>query len=286
MDKLTVRANAKINLTLEVTGRLPNGYHTLRSVMQSISLCDTVTVRRTLFGRTEVVCSDKSIPDNEDNIAFKAAKAFFDHSGMHGENVHISIEKHIPSEAGLGGGSADAAAVIHCLNEIFGCGYPREELCKIGERIGADVPFCIVGGTALCEGIGEKITLLPNICRQNVLIAKGKLGISTKEAYEHIDGAELTHKKWDISDFRDNFKKMGSVCTNDFEVVSDNTEINAIKETMLRFNAEFAQMSGSGSAVFGLFKETQSAESCQKKLVSSGFFAEICCFSEKGIEYL
>lgn len=283
MDKLTVKANAKINLTLNITGRLPNGYHALRSIMQSISLHDVVTVEKTADSGIEVLCGG-GIPSGEQNIAHKAAREFFHSADISDKGVKIIIEKHIPSEAGLGGGSSDAAAVISCLDKLFGCNFSREKLCEIGASVGADVPFCIVGGTALCEGIGEVMTpILPLSCGC-VLVAKGKLGVSTKDAYAKIDSTEVEHTPWESSDFIGSFESWAKLCSNDFEAVSGNKEVETIRSEMNSYGAALSQMSGSGSAVFGLFSDKDNAESCRKKLSEYGFFAEICEFSEKGIE--
>lgn len=286
MDKLTVNANAKINLTLDITGKLPNGYHSLRSIMQSVSLHDIVSVERTNSGEIEVVCRDERIPSGEQNIAYKAAREFFEYADIVRSGVKIDIEKHIPFEAGLGGGSADAAAVISCLNKLFGCGFSQKRLCVIGAKVGADVPFCITGGTALCEGIGEIITPLSPLSCGYVLIAKGKLGISTKDAYAAIDKSDIAHKVWETSDFSGTPENWSIFCSNDFEAVSDNSEIMAIKSEMKSCGAVLTQMSGSGSAIFGLFGGAEKAERCREKLISSGFFAKICSFSKNGIEYL
>lgn len=283
MDKLTVKANAKINLTLNITGRLSNGYHSLKSIMQSISLHDTVTVEQTESSAIEVICGG-GIPSGEQNIAYKAASVFFRFADISDTGVKITIDKHIPSEAGLGGGSADAAAVICCLNKLFGCNLPQKSLCEIGVSVGADVPFCIMGGTALCEGIGEVITPLATLSCKNVLIAKGRLGVSTKDAYAKIDSAEIEHTPWDKTDFVGIFESWAKLCSNDFEDVSGDPEVELICSEMKNSGAAVAQMSGSGSAVFGLFSDNEKAESCRKKLAESGFFAEICGFAEDGIE--
>lgn len=283
MDKLSVKANAKINLTLSITGRLPNGYHTLRSIMQSISLHDIVTVETTNSTEIEVICGG-GIPSGEQNIAYKAAREFFRFADISDMGVKITVDKHIPSEAGLGGGSADAAAVICCLNKLYDCDFSRETLCEIGASVGADVPFCIMGGTALCEGIGEVITPLSPLECECVLIAKGKLGVSTKEAYEKIDSTEIKHSPWEISDFSGGFESWAKLCSNDFEVVSGDPEVEAIISEMKSCGASLSQMSGSGSAIFGLFCEHENAESCRKKLSELGFFAEICGFAKNSIE--
>lgn len=276
MNSLDVKAYAKINLTLDITGRLPNGYHSIRSIMQSISLCDNVTVERTDCGGIEVICDKKNIPSGEKNIAYKAAERFAEYADIACMNVKIHIEKHIPSEAGLGGGSSDAAAVIRCLNELYGCGYSEKRLCEIGSNVGADVPFCIIGGTALCEGIGEEITPLPALEEEYVLIAKGKLGISTPEAYARLDKTELSAKEWKSSDFSGKAEKWSRYCSNDFEKVSDNYEITDIKSLMKSGGALISQMSGSGSAVFGIFQTENEAVKCREMLTDKGYFAEVC----------
>lgn len=283
MDKLSVKANAKINLTLSITGRLPNGYHTLRSIMQSISLHDIVTVEKTSSAEIEVICGG-GIPSGDRNIAYKAAREFFRFADISDMGVKITVDKHIPSEAGLGGGSADAAAVICCLNELYDCDFSHETLCEIGASVGADVPFCIIGGTALCEGIGEVITPLSPLECECVLIAKGKLGVSTKEAYEKIDSTGIKHSPWEASDFSGGFEGWAKLCSNDFEAVSGDPEVEAIISEMKSCGASLSQMSGSGSAVFGLFSEHENAESCRKKLSELGFFAEICGFAKNSIE--
>lgn len=283
MDKLSVKAYAKINLTLNITGRLPNGYHSLRSIMQSISLCDIVTVEKTALPEIEVICGG-GIPSGERNIAYKAAREFFRFADISDIGVRITIEKHIPSKAGLGGGSADAAAVIRCLNKLFNCNFPQEMLCRIGVSVGADIPFCIVGGTALCEGIGEIITPLSPLSCGCVLVAKGSLGVSTKDAFAKIDSTKINHSEWESSDFSGSFESWARLCSNDFETVSGNPEVRAIISEMRNSGAVLAQMSGSGSAVFGLYSESKKAESCQKKLAELGFFAEICEFAEQEIE--
>ncbi len=280
MNRLDVKANAKINLTLNITGKLPNGYHSISSIMQSVSLCDRVTVERTESGGIEVTCDNQNIPSGGKNIAYKAAERFSEYADIACMNVKIHIEKHIPSEAGLGGGSSDAAAVIRCLNELYGCGYSERRLCEIGSAVGADVPFCIIGGTALCEGIGEEITPLPMLEEDYVLIAKGKLGVSTPEAYARLDKTELSPKNWDKNDFSGSADNWASLCTNDFEKVSDNHEITDIKGTMENCGAIVSQMSGSGSAVFGIFQTENEAVKCREMLADKGYFAEICKFSK------
>ncbi|MBP0959505.1 MAG: 4-(cytidine 5'-diphospho)-2-C-methyl-D-erythritol kinase, partial [Oscillospiraceae bacterium] len=157
MDKISVKANAKINLGLDIVGIRDDGYHLLKTVMQSVSLYDIIALEKA--NDISVICSDETLPCGEQNLAFKAAKLFFEETKIVG-GVKISIEKNIPSQAGLGGGSADAAGTIFALNKLYNADLSDEKLCEIGEKVGSDVPFCIVGGTKLCEGIGERLTSL------------------------------------------------------------------------------------------------------------------------------
>lgn len=277
-DSIILNAYAKINLYLDVTGNRSDGYHCIKSVMQSISLYDTVTVSKNNSDNIRITCSDKNIPCDEANTAFKAAQAFFretkDYFG-----VDIDIVKRIPSQAGLGGGSSDGAVVLTALNQISHTGFSIQELCEIGAKAGADIPFCIMGGTALCEGIGEILTPLRPLPDCYIVIAKGTAGISTKEAYNKID--LLTNK--DNSDMpilsiynNSDIAEICSVCYNIFEMVSDVSEINTIKEIMYRYGALVSCMSGSGSAVFGIFTDNAYALKCTEYLKASNYFSKLC----------
>ncbi len=275
--KIIISAPAKINLTLCVTGKRPDGYHTLKSVMQSVSLSDTVTV--TLNGGTgiSVSCTDGSIPAGAKNIAYRAAEAFFLRTGIKAQGIKIHIDKKIPTEAGLGGGSADGAAVLTALDELFSAGLSAEHLREIGAEVGADIPFCITGGTALCKGIGEIITPLSALPDCFIVIGKGNTGISTKEAYEKIDVlADSLSYDFDTSVFSGSIREIAAVCSNEFEAVSDVPEIKKIKEIMLENGAEVSAMSGSGSAVYGIFTLEKNPEKAFGVLKHENFFAEIC----------
>ncbi len=277
------KANAKINLTLDVTSKREDGYHNIRTVMQSISLADYVTVTPNDSERIMIRCSDERIPCGEKNIAYKAADTFFNESGMF-FGVHIDIEKNIPSEAGLGGGSADAAAVLTALNSLSGNIYNTKELCRIGEKIGADVPFCIVGGTCLCEGIGGEINPLSSIPDCVIVIGKGKKGISTKDAYSKIDECDLGDKyAFDISVFDKDIYAISNACSNIFEECADIDEIHQIKKIMLENNALCPHLSGSGSAVYGIFTDIKGAEKACDTLQKSGYFGVVCKPEKKGI---
>lgn len=271
-------APAKINLTLNVTGKRPDGYHTLNSIMQSVSLCDTVEISANKSGLITVDCTDKTVPCGdtaEKNIAFKAAKSFYGCSEISDTGLHIKIEKHIPSEAGLGGGSSDGAAVIVGMNRLYGTDFSDEKLYETGLKIGADVPFCIAGGTKLCRGIGEDISSAPPLEDCFVVIGKGSSGISTKEAYEKIDRLD-NYNVSDPSLYDGTLSSLGKTGGNIFEKVTESSDVSEIKRICAECGAEYSAMSGSGSAVFGLFSSHQNAEKCFLHLKERDFFAEVC----------
>lgn len=285
MNSITLTAPAKINLTLDVTERRADGYHTISSIMQSVSLSDTVYISKA-EAVISVDCSDNSLPCGEGNIAYKAAREFFSYAGITG-GASIKIEKQIPTEAGLGGGSTDAAAVIVGLNELFGSHLSPEQLCEIGTKVGADVPFCTVGGTKLCQGIGEIISYVPSLENCFIVIAKGKNGISTKKAYSKIDSLET--KTADISLYDGSISSVKKVGGNIFEQVSENEDIPKLKKLMAECGAEYTAMSGSGSAVFGLFalsRQKNAAGQCARLLRSKGYFAEACIGLSYGAKIL
>lgn len=281
---ITIKANAKINLTLEVTGKRPDGYHELRSIMQSVSLHDTVTVSPE--GESTVISCDKPfIPCDERNIAFKAAEAFFNEYGR-SFGVKIHIEKNIPSEAGLGGGSADGAAVLTALNILSGMPFTEEKLISMGAKVGADIPFCLKGGTRLCTGIGEIMEEKPSLPLCHIVIAKGNEGISTAKAFAAIDAYGFDKALTDLSPFENgSIEKIANLCMNDFEKAADIPEINTIKNTMLSHGALCSVLSGSGSAVYGIFTDSSAAHSCCQKLEKSGFFAYQALPEKQGLIY-
>ena len=275
---MKVKTAAKINLALDVTGKLPNGYHTIESVFQTVGLYDEVAVELTESG-IELSCevpeefaAADPIPCDERNIAYKAAKLFFEENGMDcGCRIHI--KKGIPSQAGMGGGSTDAAAVLYCLGELTGKSVSKPE------KLGADVPFFLTGGTAYVEGIGERITPIVDYSGRILVIAKGREGVSTAEAYGNIDSLaapqhpetkKLTEAIISAPDTA--FCFFGNL----FEQAVKLCEVDEIKSSMLKNGALSAVMTGSGSAVFGLFTDRVTAEKCAEKLKVTGFFAAVC----------
>lgn len=274
---MKVKTPAKINLALDVTGRLDNGYHSIESVFQTVGIYDEVTVELTESGISvscevpEYFASSDPIPCDERNIAYKTAKFFFEqHDIKSGCRIHI--KKDIPSQAGMGGGSTDAAAVLYCLSKMTG----KEIIFP--EKLGADVPFFLTGGTAYVSGIGEKITPVTDY-KGYFVIAKGRQGVSTAEAYRKIDSlvnpvhppvnklVEAIEKSPENA-----YKYFGNL----FEEAIQLDEVNTIKSIMLEYNALSAVMTGSGSAVFGLFSSLLMAEACANDLFYSGFYAKIC----------
>lgn len=267
---MKAQAYAKINLTLNITGRREDGYHAMRMVMQSVSLCDTVTLLDS--PESGVVSNTEGIPCGPENTVRKAAEAFFAACPVTASGASFCVRKSIPQQAGLGGGSADAAAALVLLNRRFGTGLSREELCRLGLSVGADVPFCLYGGTALAEGIGERLSALPALPPCRILICKPPLGISTKEAFAAFDrsgGAAADDTDAMLEALRTGcLPEIAARLGNAFERVRAPDEVRAIESAMLESGALGACMTGSGSAVFGLFYEKNGAAAlCRDRLL-------------------
>lgn len=273
--RITATAPAKINLTLDILSRRPDGYHDVSMIMQSVSLFENVTVEADPAhtgdeGVITITCDKEGVPCDNTNIAYKAAKAFFSFAGITHGDVHIDIKKNIPFGAGLAGGSADGAAVIVILNRLYDTHLTEGDMCLIGERVGADVPFCIVGGTRLATGTGTTLKKVRALPKCYVLICKPEISISTAKAYALADSR--TGAKFSYTDLCLNALYSGSIRNvsdflhNDFEEVLALDEINSIKSVMFKNKAHGAAMSGSGSAVFGLFLTKKNAEKCAEIL--------------------
>ena len=268
--KVKAQAPAKINLSLDVLRRRPDGYHDVSMVMQTVSLYDYITVEETDTSDIGVVCDYEGVPCDEKNIVYKAAREFFKYTKTDNKGIRITIDKQIPTQAGLAGGSADGAAVIASLNKLFAAHLRESEMCEIGERIGADVPFCIVGGTKLAEGTGTKLRKLPSLGSCKIVICKPDVSVSTAEAYAKIDSANLTHPEFTAEMVKAIYSRdlwMVTTCMlNDFDIALDIPEVKEIKRVMLRNKALGACMSGSGSAVFCIFNSAKKAEKCVEEL--------------------
>ena len=285
MMNVKVMAPAKINLMLDVTGKRDDGYHTLTTIMQSISLADIVTITEQNDGIITVKSSDATIPFDKSNIAYKAAEKFAEYADIQYNGLNIHIQKNIPSQAGLGGGSADAAAVLVGMNYMFGTELSVEQLCDIAISIGADVPFCVSGGTKLCTGIGEIMTTITPLEQCYVVVAKGNSGISTKVAFEKIDATGF-EKSIDCSKYTGSVHSVKEIGYNSFEKVTENSDVEYIKKKMLDMGAEYSAMSGSGSAVFGIFTDNDEAQLCCDSLSKSEFFSTLCYPIGNGAEVI
>ena len=280
MEMIELKALAKINLGLDVLGQRLDGYHTVRMIMQSIYLYDDVTIAKIKSSTVEVKTNLYYLPTNENNIAYKAADLLRKEFQI-SEGVRITIQKHIPVAAGLGGGSANAAAVLFGMNRLFDLGLSMEELMKRGVTLGADVPYCILRGTVLAEGIGEILSPLPSLPKCTLLLATPPIHISTGKIYQALDAKSIT-KHPDIDGLingleKGDLRKIATAMGNVLEQVTIplHPEIQVIKQEMLESGALGAMMSGSGPTVFGIFdskdlaykaKETISKKMLAKKI--------------------
>ena len=270
-NEVEIQAYAKINLGLDVVGKLDNGYHLLRSVMQQIDLHDTVTLKKQEPEKGITFTSNSGeIPLDDTNLAYKAVKLIMAQAGLH-TGVEIHLEKRIPVAAGMAGGSTDGAAVLIGMNELFRLGYDMEELKAMGVKLGADVPFCIQGGTALAEGIGEKLTVISTTPPMFFVIAKPPIFVSTKYVYENLKLGELEHPDTDgilasleQKDVVAMTKRLGNVLES--VTVKKYPIIDTLKNSMKEAGAIGALMSGSGPTVFGVFSSLEDSEKAEKVL--------------------
>ena len=267
MEQLTIHANAKINLALDVLNRRPDGYHTVRMIMQSLSLCDTLTLRKLdVPGIILVAQNPHHFPDvtwDEHNLIYQAAKLFIDTCHIE-EGVQITIEKQIPSAAGLAGGSSDAAATLRGMNLLFEQKLSTEELKSLGVRLGADVPYCIQLGTALSEGIGEVLTPLKPAPALYCTLVKPSTAVSTKYVYEHLNLAEARHPDIDAALAAIEAGDIAKLCSNLDNILEPVArtlcpEVEKIETKLKELGALGACMSGSGPTVFGLFTDGNAA---------------------------
>ncbi|MBQ2661326.1 MAG: 4-(cytidine 5'-diphospho)-2-C-methyl-D-erythritol kinase [Clostridia bacterium] len=264
-----INAYAKINLTLSVTGKRADGYHDLESVMHAVDVFDTVYVEK-----ADNICVECDTPIPENNTAYRAAKAYFEN--FEG-GAHIKIEKGIPSEAGMGGASADAAAVLRALQKIYGA-YSEDELFLIGKSVGADVPFCMLGGCATARGIGEILTPVKGQ-EMNLLIVKGSRGVSTPLLFSKIKlplecaDTQGMVKALEQGDVKGVSKKLYNALEKEAQAIVP--EIAEYKKRLIECGALGAQMTGSGSAVFGIFESLKKAQEAQKEFQDVEF-ARVC----------
>ncbi len=285
--ELSTHAHGKINLYLDVLNKREDGYHNIRSVMQTVSLHDIINLRIEASSNNtiEIQCSVPYIKCDNTNLVYKAAKLFIEKSGIQCTNFKFYIEKNIPVSAGMAGGSADAAAALRLLNEAYFLPYTEDELCHMGRAIGADVPFCIKGGTCICEGVGEKLTRLPTFSDICIVSAIDSSSVSTPKAFGMLDalyGTECTDSASidKIIEAVSN-KDISAVCAslyNKFEnvIIPENKGVALIKDTLLLNGALGSLMSGSGPSVFGIFSDENSAKRAADVLLSLGIRANVC----------
>ena len=265
MTTLYEGAFAKLNLTLDVLGKREDGYHDLKSVMQTISIRDDVEIDVDTGMPWKLLCSDESIPADERNLAWKAAKIFCDTLKLDPNGIEIRITKRIPSGAGMGGGSADAAAVLRALNRHFGNPLSIYALAELGAQVGSDVPFCTICGTAMAEGRGERLRKLPDMPDCIFVVVKPEFSVSTPELYKKID--EVTIAQRPDNQAMESALLAGDllkVCHNlcnvfDPVVTAEHLELNYIKSVFHNYGAAGYQMTGSGSAVFAVVSEFEVA---------------------------
>ena len=269
MDKIAIKAAAKINLLLDICGCLENGYHKMDMIMQSIDLYDTVELKLGEPG-IRMTCDDENLLCDESNICVRCAKAFYEYTKIQPQ-IDIYLQKNVPMMAGLGGGSADGAAVLCGLNKLHKTNISCITLCEIGFKIGADIPFCIMGGTQRVRGAGEVLSeVFPLNNDIFVLVAKPKFSVSTKLAFQSFD-QEKNPPRADVNSMilaleRGFLSEIAANLSNVFEPFCKPQELNKIKNIMLKNGAEGALMSGSGSAVFALFENEKLALECAEIL--------------------
>lgn len=269
MDSLTLPAPAKINYLLDVIGKRPDGYHDLRMIMQRINLCDAITLTLTNTPDISVVCNSKGAPDGPGNIAWKAAMMMLDIS-QSGNGINIQITKNIPVAAGLGGGSSDAASVLMGINDLLKLGLTEQQLMAVGSKLGADVPFFIFKKTALAEGIGEKLTPIPEMPKCWILLVNPGIHVSTAWVYRSL---QLT-KRDELNilpKFFESIEDVVSILSNDLESVTIPVfpVIADIKTRLKALGAAGSMMSGSGPTVFGIFNSFDAAEAARRAVAKS-----------------
>lgn len=286
--QVKVRAYAKINLMLDILSKLDNGYHDLFMLMQSVGLYDTVMVEKTETKKIEITCDVPDIPCDERNIAHKAATAFFGGTETENCGIKIHIEKRIPHAAGLAGGSADGAAVIVALDKLFGTSLCEKDIIRIGAKVGADVPFCALGGTMLAQYTGTVLSHLPDLEGKYAVIVKPEQDVSTGKAYAAFDTAErvrhLDTKGMLLSAVIGDWTGISERVGNVFEQFIEVTDRAVIKAVMRRHGCLCCCMSGSGPSIFGIFEEKENAEKCLEELKKDYENSYLCMTVDKGCE--
>jgi len=284
METFTLKAYAKVNLGLDVVKRLPNGYHQVKMIMQTVGIYDELVFTKKEQGITVTVegegLPEGCVPADENNLIYKAARQMMEHYGV-AEGIHIHLRKKIPVAAGIAGGSTDAAATYKGVNRMFRLGVTEEEICQMAVQVGADVPYCVKGGTALSEGIGEILTMLPDAPACHVLVAKPDIAVSTKFVYENLHADKLQYHP-DIDGMVEAIGA-GSLdgVTERMANVLETVTIKAypviaqIKELMEAHGAKRALMSGSGPTVFGIYDQEEQAREGYQAMCRSGLARQV-----------
>ena len=275
---ITLQAYAKINLSLDVVGRLENGYHLVRMIMQTIGICDELSFERT-DGEIRITANDGDLPLGEDNLIYRAAVMIRDRFHTGGVSVHL--EKRIPVAAGMAGGSTDAACTLKAMNQLYDLRLSGEELRELGVKLGADVPYCIMGGTALSEGIGEVLTPIAPMPDCFLLVAKPEINVSTKYVYEQLDSHEIPVHP-DVDGMRraiedKNVRKMAKLLGNVLQTVTVERYpiVEELKQVMLEQGALGSLMSGSGPSTFGIFDDEVKAQAAAERIKALGLAKQV-----------
>lgn len=279
MDRYQMKAYAKINLGLDVVKRLENGYHEVRMIMQTVGICDELDLERIEQG-IELTTDHGELPADENNLVYQAARLMLEHYGI-ASGIRIHLKKNIPVAAGMAGGSTDAAATMKGMNRLFDLGAELGELMELGVRIGADVPYCVLGGTALAEGIGERLTALPSVPEAYVLVAKPDISVSTRYVYEHLDAEGITHhpdidgmvQAIEAGSLQGVLERLENVLER--VTVTSYPVIDTLKKKMCELGAVGSLMSGSGPTVFGIFTQKKQAEEAGSRIKEEGLAGQV-----------
>lgn len=290
MNSISLKSRAKINLSIDVIGKREDGYHIVEMIMQTIDLYDDIKLKELEEDNITIKSECSYIPLNEDNIVYKAAKLIKEKMDIK-KGIEIFIKKNIPVAAGMAGGSSNAAAVLVGLNELWELGLSKDELRDLGLKLGADVPFCIEGGTALAEGIGEKLTYIKGINKDvNILVCKPDIFVSTKEVYQSLDIKNI-EKRPDNKLLIEKLKNddIVSVSNNMVNVLEEVTskkysDIKVIEDIIAKNGAMGTMMSGSGPTVFGFFDNEEKAKRARVELLENYSQVYVVTSSEKGVE--
>ena len=279
---MKINAYGKINLTLDVVGRREDGYHLLDTVMQTISVWDELEIQHSRQPGVHLQCNRESLPTDSKNTAFRAAKFFLEDRGLQNEGVYIFIKKHIPSRSGMGGGSADAAAVLRGLNEMYETKLSAEKLMELGAKVGADVPFCVIGGAARCTGTGAQVEPIAPMPECWLVVCKPPTGMSTPRAYALLDqyplsSIQATPRMLEAMAVG-SLKRIGRSLANRFDETLRMAPVRALKRAMTDAGALGAMMTGSGSSVYGIFETEQRAREAMEQMDGMGkiFLAKPC----------